>query len=117
MRLAENMLSDTRHIPIHIVEECIKSLGEMFLLWYTLCMEKVIRARFYQNAKGNEPVREWLLTMDAASRHRIGEDIRTVELGWPVGMPVCRPLGNGLFEVRTSLKDSIARIFFLHKER
>ena len=75
-------------------------------------MEKVIRARFYQNAQGNEPVREWLLIMDAASRHRIGEDIRTVELGWPVGMPVCRPLGNGLFEVRTNLKDSIARILF-----
>jgi phage-related protein len=46
-------------------------------------------------------------------RKQIGEDIRTVEYGWPIGMPVCRPLGNGLHEVRTTLASSrIARVFF-----
>lgn len=46
-------------------------------------------------------------------RKRIGEDIKTVEFGWPIGMPVCRPLGAGLYEVRTSLpKNRIARVFF-----
>ena len=43
---------------------------------------------------------------------RIGGDIRTVELGWPIGMPVCKPLKNGLYEVRTHLEDRIARILF-----
>jgi phage-related protein len=43
---------------------------------------------------------------------RIGEDIRTVELGWPIGMPVCRALGKGLYEVRTRLRDRIARVCF-----
>jgi len=75
-------------------------------------MDKVILARFYQAVQGNEPVREWLLEMDAESRRLIGEDICTVEKGWPIGMPVCRSLGNGLFEVRTNLKNTIARVIF-----
>jgi len=37
----------------------------------------------------------------------------TVEFGWPIGMPVCRPLGHGLYEVRTSLSTNrIARVLF-----
>jgi phage-related protein len=46
-------------------------------------------------------------------RKRIGEDIKTVEFGWPVGMPVSRPLGDGIYEVRTDLvQNRIARVFF-----
>lgn len=37
----------------------------------------------------------------------------TVEWGWPLGMPTCRPLGDGLHEVRTDLgRNRIARILF-----
>jgi phage-related protein len=50
--------------------------------------------------------------LSSDDRRRIGEDIKTVEFGWPVGMPVCKPLSNGLWEVRTNLKDRIARILF-----
>ncbi len=46
-------------------------------------------------------------------RKRIGEDIKTVEFGWPIGMPVCKSLGDGLYEVRTSLaQHRIARVLF-----
>lgn len=61
---------------------------------------------------GAEPVREWFLAMPREDRKKIGESIRVVEFGWPVGMPACRPLGKGLYEVRTNLKDRIARVFF-----
>jgi phage-related protein len=61
---------------------------------------------------GQEPVRSWLKDLDKADRLRIGGDICTVELGWPVGMPVCRPLKGGLYEVRTDLDDRIARVLF-----
>ncbi|HWA70112.1 MAG TPA: type II toxin-antitoxin system RelE/ParE family toxin [Rhizomicrobium sp.] len=61
---------------------------------------------------GQEPVRAWLKDLDKADRLRIGGDICTVELGWPVGMPVCRPLKGGLYEVRTDLEDRIARVLF-----
>jgi phage-related protein len=51
-------------------------------------------------------------------RKRIGEDIKTVEFGWPVGMPVCKPLGGGIYEVRTSLaQNRIARVLFYIDEK
>ncbi|HUY37941.1 MAG TPA: type II toxin-antitoxin system RelE/ParE family toxin [Candidatus Binataceae bacterium] len=58
-------------------------------------------------------MREWLKSLDKQDRFLIGTDIKTVEIGWPVGMPVCRPMGKGLFEVRTNLPTNrIARVFF-----
>ena len=74
---------------------------------------KRVPAIFYRTEVGNEPVRDWLKAMDAVDRRRIGEDIKTVEFGWPIGMPVCRPMGAGLHEVRTELSGNrIARVFF-----
>ena len=36
-----------------------------------------------------------------------------MEYGWPIGMPVARPLGNNLYEVRSNLTDKkIARVIF-----
>jgi phage-related protein len=59
-------------------------------------------------------VRDWLKGLPSPEdRKRIGEDIKTVEFGWPIGMPVCRPLGEGICEVRTSLtQNRIARVLF-----
>ena len=71
-----------------------------------------IPAVFYRAPQGNEPVREWLKELPKQDRHRIGTDIRTVEYGWPVGMPTCRPLKGGLCEVRTNLRNTTARVIF-----
>lgn len=58
-------------------------------------------------------MREWLLSLDKADRQILGADIATVEFGWPIGMPVCRPLGQQLWEVRSSLPGNrIARVLF-----
>jgi phage-related protein len=79
---------------------------------------KRIPAFFFQTQQGNEPVRDWLkedLTPD--ERKLVGEDIQTVEYGWPIGMPTCRPLGEGLNEVRTNLPGRIARVLFYVDER
>ncbi len=74
---------------------------------------KRIPARFYRTEGGSEPVREWLRSLEREDRFLIGSDIKTVEYGWPIGMPVCRPLGNGLNEVRTHLpRNRIARVLF-----
>jgi hypothetical protein len=64
---------------------------------------KRIEARFYRTAAGNEPVRDWLRGLDKDDKRTIGEDVSTVEFGWPVGMPVCRSVGK-LWEVRSSIK-------------
>ena len=50
-------------------------------------------------------------------RKRIGEDIKTVEFGWPIGMPVCRPLGHGIYEVRTDLANNRIARFLLYIDR
>ncbi len=57
---------------------------------------KRIRAVFYWAASGAEPVRDWLLAISVEDRRAIGYDIATAEFGWPVGMPVCRPMDQGL---------------------
>jgi phage-related protein len=75
--------------------------------------KKRVPAVFYRSTNGNEPVREWLLGQSKDDRKSIGNDIQTVEFGWPIGMPVCRPMGDGLYEVRTNLDDKrIARVIF-----
>lgn len=58
---------------------------------------------FFRAGAGNEPVREWLRGLDADDRAVIGADLRTVQFGFPLGMPLCRPIGGGLYEVRSSL--------------
>jgi phage-related protein len=81
----------------------------------TLKSEKLKRvpAIFYRTEAGREPVRAWLKEMPAEDRRQIGEDIKAVEFGWPVGMPTCRPMGDGLHEVRIKLSaNRIARVFF-----
>ncbi len=75
-------------------------------------IEKRVPAVFFANESGAEPVRAWLRSLDKADRERIGEDLQTLEYGWPIGMPLCRPLGQGLYEMRTTLKDRIARVMF-----
>jgi phage-related protein len=74
---------------------------------------KVVRAAFYATGSGNEPVRDWLKDMSVADRKTLGEDIAAVEFTWPVGMPLVRPLKQGLWELRSSLPGNrIARILF-----
>src|SRR5215469_3897843 len=105
----------------------------MYRIWYTIEVSKKpesskttsapagdpenqgkrVPAIFYRTEAGGEPVREWLKGLLPEDRKRVGEDIKTVEFGWPVGMPVCRPLGEGIYEVRTSLgQNRIARVLF-----
>ena len=57
---------------------------------------------FYQTDAGNVPVRDWLLGLAEANRREIGQDLQRIQFRWPVGMPLVRPMGKGLFEVRTS---------------
>lgn len=73
---------------------------------------KRVQAVFFRTDAGTEPVRDWLKSLDRDDRLRIGTDIKTVEFGWPIGMPTCRALGQGLYEVRTNLDNRIARVLF-----
>jgi phage-related protein len=105
----------------------------MYRMWYTVSVGKKpksptdvgtppealerqgkrVAAIFYCTEAGGEPAREWLRGLSPEDRKRIGEDVKTVEFGWPIGMPVCKPLGDGIYEVRTTLaQNRIARMLF-----
>ena len=80
-------------------------------------MEKVIKVYFYKSSAGNEPVREWLLELDKDDKKSIGADIKAVEFGFPMGLPLVKKIDSGLWEVRSHLKsDKIARVLFTIKD-
>ncbi len=72
---------------------------------------------FFRTTAGNEPLRDWLRELAQEDRRAIGGDLGRVQYRWPVGMPLARPLGQGLWEVRTSLAGNrIARVAFCFHE-
>jgi len=70
------------------------------------------QVKFYKTNAGNEPVKEWLLSLEQADKKTIGEDIKTIQFGWPIGMPVSRKVAKDLWEVRSKLNNRIARVIF-----
>ena len=66
--------------------------------------EKRVPLVFFRTETGSEPVREWLLELPKADRRIVGAGLKDLEFGWPIGMPLCRALGGGLFELRVSLR-------------
>ncbi len=76
-------------------------------------MEPILDIRFYATELGAEPVREWLKLLPAVDRKVIGEDMKTVQFGWPLGMPLVRSMGGGIWEVRIRLENRIARVLFV----
>jgi phage-related protein len=90
----------------------------MYQKWYKgLAGMKRLPAYFYALPSGREPVREWLKVLSADDRKIVGEDIKDVEFAWPIGMPLCRSLGRGLWEVRSTLTQGrIARVLFCEQE-
>ena len=87
--------------------------GIYFGTVYMTRMLKRLPAQFYRTEGGREPVREWLQGLNAADRKSIGGDIKDVEFSWPIGMPLVRSLGQGIWEVRSSLSSGrIARVLF-----
>lgn len=67
---------------------------------------------FFKTDSGSEPVKEWLREFQPIDKKTIGEDIRTVQIGWPLGMPLVRKMDTDLWEIRITISSGIARIFF-----
>lgn len=71
-----------------------------------------LRVRFFRTTAGSEPVREWLKGLPQDDRRVIGEDIKTMQFGWPLGMPLIRKLETDLWEVRSVLRERRSRVLF-----
>ena len=77
--------------------------------------EPILSVVFFRTEAGTEPVREWLRKLTVEDRKTIGIDIKTVQHGWPLGMPLVRKMEPGLWEVRCDIADGIARVLFTAK--
>ena len=71
--------------------------------------EHILAVRFFRTKGGHEPVRDFLRKMSSEDRKTIGTDIKTIQLGWPLGMPLVRKLEQDLWEVRSHLEGRILR--------
>jgi len=71
-----------------------------------------LSVHFYTTDAGTEPVRDWLKSLPTTDKKRIGEHIKTVQYGWPLGMPLVRKMEPNLWEVRVPLAGRIARVLF-----
>jgi phage-related protein len=78
--------------------------------------EPVLRVIFYRSEGGAEPVREWLKELRKEDRKAVGEDIKTAQFGWPLGMPLIRKIERDLWEVRSNITNGIARTLFTVEE-
>ncbi|MDO5685890.1 MAG: type II toxin-antitoxin system RelE/ParE family toxin [Neisseria sp.] len=74
--------------------------------------QPILSVRFFRTASGKEPVREFLRELTAENRKHVGEDIKTAQFGWPLGMPLIRKLAPDLWEVRSDINDGIVRVLF-----
>ena len=74
--------------------------------------DRLIPVVFFRLDSGREPAREWLRVLPKQQRKPIGEDIKTLQFGWPVGMPLARKMADDLWELRSHMPAGIARTFF-----
>ena len=80
-------------------------------------MDRPIPVVFFRLDSGREPVRDWLKGLSRNNRKSIGEDIMTLQFGWPVGMPLARKMADDLWELRSHISSAIARTFFTVYDR
>jgi phage-related protein len=90
-----------------------RALDVAYQFWYATSMNPILSVRFFVTDAGSEPVREWLKGLSAQDRKTIGEDIKTVQFGWPLGMPLVDHLEGDIWEVRIKLDNRIARVLFV----
>ncbi len=88
-----------RHDPVFMTSSFTALVG-LYLFWYTASMNPILSVRFFVTEAGSEPVRNWLQGLSAKDRKAIGEDIKTVQFGWPLGMPLVDHLESNIWEIR-----------------
>jgi phage-related protein len=79
---------------------------------------KKIALIFFRTPTGSEPVREWPKELPEEERQTIGKDLLRAQWRWPVGMPLCRAMRSGLWEIRTDLptKRTARVLLFVYRE-
>jgi phage-related protein len=76
-------------------------------------LKPVLEVLFYRSETGRDPVREWIRSLGDDARYVFGKDLKIIQFDWPIGMPLVRSLGGGLWEMRSQPRDGIGRILFI----
>ena len=73
----------------------------------------LLSVKFFKTESGSEPVRDWFLAdLTIEERKIVGRDIKVIQMSWPIGMPLVKSMGSGLWEVRSNLENKLARVLF-----
>ena len=79
----------------------------------TVKINALLSVKFFKTESGSEPVRDWLLEdLNEEERKVVGRDIKIIQMCWPIGMPLVKSMGSGLWEVRSNLENKLARVLF-----
>ena len=91
-----------------------KKFDILHIIMYTYCMEREnpLEAVFYETEQGNQPCRDYLLSLSKDDRREVGADVFAVQQDFPLGLPLCRKMGIDLWEIRSDIADGISRVFF-----
>ena len=81
-----------------------------------MIITKSFQIHLFIAESGNVPVLEWLKGFNKNERKIIDRDIKYIQYTWPWKMPLVKPLGNGLMEIRSKLDNRQTRIFFILHE-
>ena len=71
----------------------------------------VLQVVFLRSQAGSEPVKEWFLDLCRVDRKAMGCEIKRVQFGRPIGMPLIRKLEPGLWEVRSAIERGMHVLF------
>ena len=63
------------------------------------------RLFWYKSKSGTKIVRDAIDTLSKTDKAIVGEDLWLAQLRFPKGAPTVKPLGSGLYEVRSSISD------------
>ena len=67
---------------------------------------------FFQTEQGNQPCRDFILSLSRDDKREVGAKIFEVQKGFPLGLPLVRKMETDLWEIRVNITDGICRIFF-----
>lgn len=81
-----------------------------------MIINKFFQVILYKESSGKAPVAQWLKEFSKDERRTIDSDIKYTQYTWPWKMPLVKPLGKGLYELRIKLENRQIRIFFILHE-
>lgn len=63
----------------------------------------MMKVRFWRTANGNDVVADIIRALPIDDRKIVGRDLMRLQIGYPMGPPLCKPIKQPIWELRSSL--------------